>query len=66
MTDEELLAHVLGREVYPSFYELYKESDKISIGDDENKVPTPTDMLQYYTGETVVKYGALTLIIELF
>ena len=31
-TGEELLARVLGREVYPSFCELYKDYDKISIG----------------------------------
>ena len=65
MTDEELLARVLGREVYPSSYELCKEYDKISIGYDENNMPTPTDMLQYYTRENVVKYGALALVIEL-
>lgn len=31
-TGEELLARVLGREVYPTFCELYKDYDKISIG----------------------------------
>ena len=66
MTDEELLVRVLGREVYTSSYELYKEYDKISVGYDENNVPTPTDILQYYTKENVVKFGALALVIELF
>ena len=31
-TGEELLARVLGREVYPTFCELYMDCDKISIG----------------------------------
>ena len=64
-TGEELLTRVLDREVYPSFYELYKEYDKISIGYGENDTPNPSDMLEYYTKENIVKYGALALIIEL-
>ena len=37
-TGEELFAKVVGREVYPSFYELYSRHDKLSIGYKENEV----------------------------
>ena len=64
-TGEKLVALVIGREEYPTFYELYREYDKISIGYGENEVPDPSDMLEYYTEENIEKYGALALIIEL-
>ena len=36
-TGEELFAKVVGREVYPSFFELYSRHDKLSIGYKENE-----------------------------
>ena len=64
-TNEQLLVKVVDRIVYPSFYELYSEHDKISIGYTESERAHPSDMLEYYSEDRIKKYGALALIVEL-
>ena len=62
---EELLVAVEDVIVYPSFYELYGEHDKISIGYTEDECADPADMLKYYTEENIRKYGAIAIKIKL-
>lgn len=62
---EELLVTVEDVIVYPSFYELYQDHDKISIGYTEDECADPADMLEYYTEENIRKYGALAIRIKL-
>ena len=64
-TGQVLMVNVLDRIVYPSFIELYKCYDKISIGYNESEEADPSDMLMYYSEENIRKYGALALVIEL-
>ena len=63
-TGEELHVKVTGRAEYPSFYELYANHDKISIGYSEDEAADPSDMLEYYTEEQIKKNGALAIFIE--
>lgn len=64
-TGEILLVRVLDKSVYPSFKELYDSYSKTSIGYKENEDADPVDMLTYYSEESIAKYGALALEIEL-
>ena len=63
-TGEELFVKVTGRFEYPSFYELYANHDKVSIGYAEDENADPGDMLEYYTEEQIKKHGALAIVIE--
>lgn len=63
-TKEELHVKVKGRAEYPSFRELYKHHDKVSIGYLEDEIADPSDMLEYYTEEQIKKYGVLAIFIE--
>ena len=56
---------VIGKNVYPSFNELYAVYDKTSIGYYEDEAASPLDMLEYYTEEQIKEYGALAIEIEL-
>lgn len=64
-TGEILLVRILDKSVYPSFKELYDSYSKTSIGYKENEDADPMDMLTYYSEESIAKYGALALEIEL-
>jgi ASC-1-like (ASCH) protein len=62
---EELLVEVMGRQEYPSFYELYADHNKTAIGYTEDETADPRDMLEYYTEEKIKKYGALAITVKL-
>ena len=47
-TDEKIDTEVLKLYIYPSFEELYKHFDKVSIGYNEDETPNPDDMDIYY------------------
>lgn len=49
---------------YPSFDELYKHFDKVSMGYKENDVADPKDMEKYYSKEEQEKYGVLGIEIK--
>lgn len=44
---------------FSSFYELYSNFDKVSLGYNENEFADPLDMEQYYTKENIMKYGVI-------
>ena len=63
-TGEKMRVYVEDAVVYPSFVELYQKHDKIAIGYNEDDIPDPSDMLEYYSKEKIEKYGALAIIIK--
>ena len=58
-TNEKLLVEIEDLYKYPSFEELYKHFDKISMGYNENEPANPKDMEEYYSKEEQDKYGVL-------
>ncbi len=62
--NEVIHCRVINIYKYPSFDELYKHHDKISIGYEENEEAVPNDMLMYYTKENITKYGVLGIEIK--
>ena len=44
---------------YPSFKELYKHHDSVSIGYSKGEDADPDDMLQYYSKDMIEKYGVV-------
>lgn len=50
---------------YPSFEELYKDFDKISLGYDKDDIADSKDMEKYYSKEEQKKYGVLGIKIKL-
>lgn len=50
---------------YPSFEELYRHHDKVSIGYDTDEEADPNDMLDYYPKEKIEKYGVLGIGIKM-
>ena len=64
-TGEILLTKVNNLYHYPSFEELYKKFDKISLGYNEEDEANPEDMSKYYSKEEQEKYGVLGIGIEL-
>lgn len=58
-TLEKLLVEIEGLYKYPSFEELYKHFDKISMGYNENEEANPNDMEEYYSKEEQEKYGVI-------
>lgn len=58
-TQEKLLVEIDSLYKYPSFEELYKHFDKISMGYNENEEANPKDMEKYYSKEEQDKYGVL-------
>ena len=51
--------------IYPSFEELYKHFDKISLGYLENEEANYKDMNLYYSEADILKYGVVGIQIEL-
>ena len=49
---------------YPSFEELYKHFDKISMGYKEDEVANSKDMEKYYSKEDQKKHGVLGIKIK--
>ena len=50
---------------YPSFEELYKHFDKVSMGYKEDEVADPKDMEEYYGSEEQSKYGVVGIELKL-
>lgn len=64
-TNEKIYVWVKQMHYYPSFEELYKHFDKISLGYKEDEVANPMDMEQFYSKENINKYGVVGIEIEL-
>ena len=58
-TSEQMLVEIENLYHYPSFEELYKHFDKVSMGYKEEDVADPKDMEEYYSKEEQEKYGVL-------
>ena len=58
-TNEKLLVEIEDLYKYPSFEELYKHFDKISMGYNEDEEANSKDMEEYYSKEEQDKYGVL-------
>lgn len=65
VTNEKMTVRVEDVFTYPSFFELYENHDKISIGYTEDEDADPSDMLEYYPAQKIEKYGALAIVISL-
>ena len=63
-TLEQMLVEIQNLYHYPSFDELYKHFDKVSMGYKENDVVDPKDMEKYYSKEEQEKYGVLGIEIK--
>lgn len=61
---EKMLVEIQNLYHYPSFDELYKHFDKVSMGYKENDVADPKDMEEYYSKEEQEKYGVLGIEIK--
>ena len=61
---EKLSVDIINLHKYPSFEELYKHFDKISLGYAEDEIADPKDMEQYYPQDKQEKYGVLGIEIE--
>lgn len=64
-TSDKILVEVEDLYYYPSFEELYRHFDKVSLGYDENEEANPKDMERYYSKEEQEKYGVLGIKIRL-
>lgn len=64
ITNEKMLVEIENIFHYPSFDELYKCFDKVSMGYDEDDVANPKDMEQYYSKEEQRKHGVLGIKIK--
>lgn len=58
-TKEKLITYIEGLYKYPSFEELYKHFDKVSMGYDINEEANYKDMENYYSKEEENKYGVV-------
>lgn len=58
-TLEQLLVEIKNLYHYPSFEELYKHFNKVSMGYEESDIADPKDMEEYYSKEEQEKYGVL-------
>lgn len=65
ITKEKIETKILALHQYPSFEELYKHFDKISLGYLEDEEANPTDMSKYYSEEEQEKYGVVGIEIQL-
>lgn len=63
-TLEKILVEIEELHKYPSFEELYKHFDKISMGYNENEEANPKDMDEYYSKEEQDKYGVVGIQIK--
>lgn len=65
-SDGEIIkVKVLNLHKYPSFEELYKHFDKVSMGYKEDEECNYKDMEQYYSKEEQSKYGVVGIEVEL-
>lgn len=64
-TDEKITVKIENLHIYPSFDELYKNFDKVSLGYSENEKASASDMEKYYSKEEQEKYGVVGIQIKL-
>ncbi len=62
---DKIQVRVIALHKYPSFEELYKHFDKVSIGYKEDEEADPKDMELYYSIEEQSKYGVVGIEMEL-
>lgn len=62
--NEKMIVEIEDLCYYPTFEELYKHFDKISMGYDENEVANYQDMKEYYSKEEQSKYGVVGIKIK--
>lgn len=62
---DKIQVKVIALYKYPSFEELYKHFDKVSIGYKEDEEADPKDMELYYSSEEQSKYGVVGIEMEL-
>lgn len=62
---DKIQVKVIALYIYPSFEELYKHFDKISIGYKEDEEADSKDMELYYSSEEQSKYGVVGIEMEL-
>lgn len=62
---EKIHVKVIGLHKYPSFEELYKHFDKVSMGYKEDEEADPKDMEQYYSSEEQSRYGVVGIELKL-
>lgn len=62
---DKIQVKVISLHKYPSFEELYKHFDKVSIGYKEDEEANPKDMELYYSSEEQSKYGVVGIEMEL-
>ena len=62
---DEIKVKVIALHKYPSFEELYKHFNKVSIGYKEDEEANPKDMELYYSSEEQSKYGVVGIEVEL-
>ena len=62
--NEKMIVEIEDLCYYPTFEELYKHFDKISMGYDENEVANYQDMEEYYSKEEQSKYGVVGIKIK--
>ena len=58
-TLEKIITEIEDLYKYPSFEELYKHFDKLSLGYSNDEIADPKDMEKYYSKEKQKKYGVL-------
>ena len=63
-TLEKMLVEIQNLYHYPSFEELYKHFDKVSMGYKEDDIADSKDMEEYYSKEEQGKYGVLGIEIK--
>ena len=64
-TNEKIRTKVLKLYLYPSFDELYKDFDNVSLGYEENEIKDPRDMEIYYSKEEQCQYGVVGIEIKI-
>lgn len=64
-TKEKLSCSVIAQYVYKNFEDLYKNHSHISIGYPADEVANPEDMLAYYKGEDISRWGVVGIEIKL-
>lgn len=64
-TSEQILVEIVNLYHYPSFEELYKHFDKVSMGYKEDDNADSKDMEEYYSKEEQEKYGVLGIEIKI-
>lgn len=62
---DKIIVKVIALHKYPSFEELYKHFNKVSIGYKEDEEANPKDMELYYSSEEQFKYGVVGIEMEL-